>query len=96
MFENHVQEVYNKLDLKDFLLQEYHLQNALDAQRRLGSAKIRAVPIPNLYEDPDSQSIYPANVELPKQLIRLQRILNRVCFFPRRNHFDFLSFTTRI
>jgi len=51
---------------------EYHLQNALDAQQRLGSAKIRAVPIPNLYEDPNSQSIYPANVELPKQLIRLQ------------------------
>jgi hypothetical protein len=57
-------------------LQEYHLQNALDAQRRLGSAKMRAVPIPDLYEDPNSQSIYPANVELPKQLIRLQRILN--------------------
>ncbi|CAF1088521.1 unnamed protein product [Adineta steineri] len=51
---------------------EYHLQNALDAQRRLGSAKIRAVPIPNLYEDPNSQSIYPPNIELPKQLIRLQ------------------------
>ncbi|UJR21156.1 hypothetical protein I4U23_024255 [Adineta vaga] len=51
---------------------EYHLQSALDAQRRLGSAKIRAVPIPNLYQDPNSQSIYPANVELPKQLIRLQ------------------------
>ncbi|CAF4110938.1 unnamed protein product [Rotaria socialis] len=51
---------------------EYHLQNALDAQRRLGSAKIRAVPIPDLYEDPNSQSIYPANIELPKQLIRLQ------------------------
>ena len=53
--------------------QEYHLQNALDAQRTFGSAKIRAVPIPNLYEDPDSQKIYPANVILPKQLIRLQR-----------------------
>ncbi|CAF4107506.1 unnamed protein product [Rotaria magnacalcarata] len=51
---------------------EYHLQNALDAQRRLGSAKIRAVPIPDLYEDPNSQSIYPANIQLPKQLIRLQ------------------------
>ena len=57
-----------------FLLQEYHLQNALDAQQRLGSAKIRAVPIPDLYEDPHSQSIYPASVDLPKQLIRLQRI----------------------
>jgi hypothetical protein len=56
---------------------EYHLQNALDAQRRLGSAKIRAVPIPDLYEDPNSQSIYPANIELPKQLIHLQRRLNR-------------------
>lgn len=52
--------------------EEYHLQNALDAQRTFGSAKIRAVPIPNLYEDPDSQKIYPANVILPKQLIRLQ------------------------
>ncbi|CAF0960249.1 unnamed protein product [Rotaria sp. Silwood1] len=51
---------------------EYHLQNALDAQRRLGSAKIRAVPIPDLYEDPNSQSIYPAINQLPKQLIRLQ------------------------
>ncbi|CAF1407164.1 unnamed protein product [Adineta ricciae] len=51
---------------------EYHLQNALDAQRRLGSAKIRAVPIPNLFEDPNSQSIYPATVILPKELIRLQ------------------------
>ncbi|CAF2410941.1 unnamed protein product [Rotaria sp. Silwood2] len=51
---------------------EYHLQNALDAQCRLGSAKIRAVPVPDLYEDPHSQSIYPANVVLPKQLIRLQ------------------------
>jgi hypothetical protein len=56
-------------------IQEYHLQNALDAQRRLGSAKIRAVPIPDLYEDPDSQSIYPSTVELPKQLVRLQRTL---------------------
>lgn len=53
--------------------QEYHLQNALDAQQRLGSAKIRAVPIPDVYEDADSQSIYPTVVELPKQLIRLQR-----------------------
>ncbi|CAF3659308.1 unnamed protein product [Adineta steineri] len=51
---------------------EYHLQNALDAQRRLGSAKIRAVPIPDVYEDPNSQSIYPSNIQLPKQLIRLQ------------------------
>ncbi|CAF0924708.1 unnamed protein product [Adineta ricciae] len=51
---------------------EYHLQNALDAQRRLGSAKMRAVPIPDLYEDPNSQSIYPATIQLPKQLIRLQ------------------------
>ncbi|CAF1319473.1 unnamed protein product [Rotaria sordida] len=51
---------------------EYHLQNALDAQRRLGSAKIRAVPIPDLYEDTNSQSIYPAINQLPKQLIRLQ------------------------
>ncbi|CAF3404982.1 unnamed protein product [Rotaria sp. Silwood1] len=51
---------------------EYHLQNALDAQCRLGSAKIRAVPVPDLYEDLNSQSIYPANVVLPKQLIRLQ------------------------
>ncbi|CAF1552900.1 unnamed protein product, partial [Rotaria sordida] len=51
---------------------EYHLQNALDAQSRLGSAKIRAVPIPDLYEDRNSQSIYPANIVLPKQLIRLQ------------------------
>ena len=33
-----------------------------------------AVPIPDVYEDPKSQSIYPATVELPKQLIRLQRI----------------------
>lgn len=57
-------------------IQEYHLQNALDAQRRLGSAKIRAVPIPDLYEDSNSRSIYPANVELPKQLIHLQRITN--------------------
>lgn len=48
----------------------------MDAQRRLGSAKIRAVPIPNLYEDLKSQSIYPATVELPKQLIRLQRTFN--------------------
>ena len=54
-------------------LQEYHLQSALDAQRRLGSAKIRAVPIPDLYEDLHSQTIYPPNVNLPKQLIRLQR-----------------------
>lgn len=58
-------------------LQEYHLQNALDAQRRLGSAKMRAVPIPDLYEDVNSQSIYPATIELPKQLIHLQRILIR-------------------
>ena len=35
---------------------------------------MRAVPIPDLYEDANSQSIYPANVELPKQLIHLQRI----------------------
>ena len=59
------------------ILQEYHLQSALDAQRRLGSAKIRAVPIPDLYEDFNSQSIYPANIELPKQLIRLQRTYER-------------------
>lgn len=52
--------------------EEYHLQSALDAQRRLGSAKIRAVPIPDLYEDLHSQTIYPPNVNLPKQLIRLQ------------------------
>ncbi|CAF1028851.1 unnamed protein product [Rotaria magnacalcarata] len=51
---------------------EYHLQNALDAQCRLGSAKIRAVPIPNLYEDQNSKFIYPNNNQLPKQLIRLQ------------------------
>jgi hypothetical protein len=63
--------------LWSIFIQEYHLQNALDAQRRLGSAKIRAVPIPDLYEDPNSQSIYPANIELPKQLIHLQRRLNR-------------------
>lgn len=71
-------------------LQEYHLQNALDAQRRLGSAKIRAVPIPDLYEDPHSQSIYPANIELPKQLIHLQRILTRQTthvFFTTENFF---------
>ena len=60
--------------LHSIFIQEYHLQNALDAQRRLGSAKMRAVPIPDLYEDANSQSIYPANVELPKQLIHLQRI----------------------
>ncbi|CAF0744148.1 unnamed protein product [Didymodactylos carnosus] len=51
---------------------EYHLQNALDAQQRLGSAKIRAVPTPDLYEDPNSASIYPPIVQLPKQLIRIQ------------------------
>ncbi|CAF3672408.1 unnamed protein product [Rotaria socialis] len=51
---------------------EYHLQNALDAQCRLGSAKMRAVPIPDLYEDQNSKSIYPNNNQLPKQLIRLQ------------------------
>jgi hypothetical protein len=62
-----------------FYFQEYHLQTALDAQQRLGSAKIRAVPIPDVYEDRNSQSIYPARIELPKQLIRLQRIdSNRV------------------
>ncbi|CAF4814423.1 unnamed protein product, partial [Rotaria socialis] len=54
---------------------EYHLQNALDAQCRLGSAKMRAVPIPDLYEDQNSKSIYPNNNQLPKQLIRLQRII---------------------
>ena len=63
-------------------LQEYDLQNALDAQQRLGSAKIRAVPIPNLYEDANSQSIYPPNVELPKQLIRLQRTLTSTDALP--------------
>ncbi|CAF5134059.1 unnamed protein product, partial [Rotaria magnacalcarata] len=34
--------------------------------------KIRAVPIPNLYEDQNSKFIYPNNNQLPKQLIRLQ------------------------
>jgi hypothetical protein len=56
---------------------------------------MRAVPIPDLYEDPNSQSIYPANVELPKQLIRLQRILNNqdLVEFLFFNKF-FFSFTT--
>ena len=57
-----------------FLQQEYHLQNALDAQERLGSAKMRAVPIPSVYPDDKCQTIYPATVELPKEFIRLQRI----------------------
>lgn len=60
----------------------------MDAQRRLGSAKIRAVPIPDLYEDPDCQSIYPATVELPKQLIRLQRTSN-----DHRHYFHALFFS---
>jgi len=51
---------------------EYHLQNALDAQERLGSAKMRAVPIPSVYPDDKCQSIYPSTVELPKEFIRLQ------------------------
>lgn len=42
---------------------------------------MRAVPIPDLYEDANSQSIYPANIELPKQLIHLQRILNEKKLF---------------
>jgi hypothetical protein len=96
--EEAVKKKENLYQKKNFIykfIQEYHLQNALDAQRRLGSAKIRAVPIPDLYEDPNSQSIYPANIELPKQLIHLQRILNHknlsfVFFF---NKISF-SFTT--
>ena len=59
--------------------QEYHLQNALDAQQRLGSAKIRAVPIPDVYEDSQSQTIYPATNILLKELIRLPRRVS--CFF---------------
>jgi hypothetical protein len=56
---------------------------------------MRAVPIPDVYEDPNSQSIYPDNIELPKQLIRLQRILNYRDFveFYFFNKFSF-SFTT--
>ncbi len=75
-------------------IKEYHLQNALDAQRRLGSAKIRAVPIPDLYEDPNSQSIYPAKIQLPDQLIRLQRILNSKNILDRFFQIFSFSFTT--
>lgn len=56
-----------------FVFKEYHLQNALDAQQRLGSAKICAVPIPDVYQDQQSQSIYAPNIQLPKDMIRLQR-----------------------
>lgn len=48
---------------------------------------MRAVPIPDLYEDPNSRSIYPATVELPKQLIRLQRILHLIFYSVKYEHF---------
>ena len=35
---------------------------------------MRAVPIPDVYPDDKCQEIYPSTVELPKELIRLQRI----------------------
>ena len=85
-----------RADRTTVAFQEYDLQNALDAQRRLGSAKIRAVPIPNLYEDTNSQAIYPANVEAPKQLIRLQRTYLIVSFLLHDDRYRSPSLATRV